>query len=637
MSAIAGIWDRRQQLPGDSLPWRAAAMADPMVDSRAVPGRPIRGAWHDAAAGFAFACRAPQANHPVVSSCGRFVLACQGEIYNAGDLARQLRDCGRQVTDSSASGVLVETAAVSGVCTMLQRLDGGMAGALWDRERRVLHLFCDRFGRQALYWHAAGGTILFASELKALRAYPGFPVELDRDVVATYLRCRYVPGPSTVYRGAQRLEPGTVLAIDADGSQSLYRYYSLEEVAIAGQSNRFAGDADEAMAELERLLSRAMNRRLALGPAGIFLSGGIDSSLLLALGQSIASGSVRSFSAGFREAGYDEAADASALASHLGARHYSLYVSGADIRDIVPTLPDICDEPLADASLLPSCLLAMLAGLSVPAVITGDGAEPLGVYNRYLSLSALERYVDRLPSPAHGVLKALIRATPILPWSRIPVELPIAAQPVNFAEKARLLARLLTSDADGAYHMAVSHWHDARAVVIGAREPASRAKSLKEVIADDAERLEYLGMASIMPGCIMPKLARTASSSGLSIRSPFLDEQLVAFGWSLPCSMKRQAGVNKWLQRRLLYRYVPAALVDRPKTGFDAPLGSWLRGPLRDWAETLLGEQRLSAEGIFHPAPIRRLWRQHLEGRRNWQSPLWVVLVFQAWQERWRG
>ncbi len=631
MSAIAGIWDRRQQLPGDSLPWRAAAMADSM----AAPGHSPPGAWHDAAAGFAFACCGPQEKQPVVSSCGRFVLACEGEIYNAADLARQSRDSGRPLTDSSPANVLVEVAAASGVCTMLQRLDGGVGGALWDKERRVLSLFCDRFGRQPLYWHAAGDTILFASELKALRAYPGFPAEIDRDVVAAYMRWRYVPGPSTVYRGAQRLEPGTLIAIDSRGSQSLQRYYSLEEVVIAGQSNRFAGDADEAMAELERLLSRSMSRRIAREPAGIFLSGGIDSSLLLALGQSIAPGSVRSFAAGFREAGYDEAVHASAVARHLGARHDSLYVSGSDIRDIVPALPDICDEPLADASLLPSCLLARLAGLSVTAAITGDGAEPFGVYNSYLSSSALNRYLDRLPLPARGALKALMGATPMLPWSRIPVELPVAAQPVSFAEKARLLARLLTSDAEGAYRMAVSYWHDPGAVVIGACEPASRARNLKDMIPDSAERLEYLGMASIMPGCVLPKIARIASASGLAIRSPFLDEQLVAFGWSLPCAMKQKTGVNKWLLLRLLHRYVPAALVDRPKAGFDVPLGSWLRGTLRDWAEALLGEERLSADGIFRPAPIRRLWRQHLEGRRNWQSPLWVVLVFQAWKERW--
>ena len=597
--------------------------------------RPIRGAWDDAAAGFAFACCGAQENQPIVSSCSRFVLACDGEMYNGGALARQLRDCGRQVTDCSTARVLVEAAAASGICTALQRLDGGVAGALWDKERRALYLFCDRFGRQPLYWHASAGTILFASELKALPAYPGFSAELDRDVVAAYLRYRYVPGPATVYRGAQRLEPGTVLAIEADGRQTLLRYYSLEEVVIAGQSNRFAGDADEATAELERLLGRAMSRRLASEPAGVFLSGGIDSSLLLALGQSIAPGSVRSFAAGFREAGYDEAVHASAVASHLSATHDSLYVSGNDIRDIVPTLAGVCDEPLADASLLPSCLLARLAGLSVKAAITGDGAESFGVYNRYLSLSALERYVDRLPAPARGALKALIGATPMLPWSRIPAELPIAAQPVNFAEKARLLARLLTSDAEGAYRMSVSYWHDPGAVVIGAREPAFPATNLKDVISDNAERLEYLGMASIMPGCILPKIARTAAASGLAIRSPFLDEQLVAFGWSLPCAMKLKAGVNKWLLLRLLHRYVPAALVDRPKAGFDVPLGSWLRGPLRDWAEALLGEERLSAEGIFRPAPIRRLWRQHLEGRRNWQSPLWVILVFQAWKQRW--
>ena len=635
MSAIAGIWDRQRHLPSDSLPGRALAMADSATALGTAPGRPLHGAWHDVAASFAFACCGPQEKYPTVSSCGRFVLACEGEIYNAGDLARLLRNSGRALADFSPSRVFVEAAAASDIATALQRLDGGMAGALWDKERRVLHLFCDRFGRQPLYWHAAPGTILFASELKALRAYPGFPAELDRDVVAAYLRCRYVPGPSTVYRGVQRLEPGTVLAIDANGSQSLHRYYSLEEVVIAGQSNRFAGDADEATAELERLLSRAMSRRVALEPAGIFLSGGIDSSLLLALGQSIAPGSVRSFAAGFREAGYDEAVHASAVARHLGATHDSLYVSGTDIRDIIPTLAGICDEPLADASLLPSCLLARLAGLSVKAAITGDGAEPFGVYNRYLSLSALNRYVDRLPSPARGALKGLIGATPMLPWSRIPVELPIAAQPVSFAEKAQLLARLLTSDADSAYRMAVSYWHDPGAVVIGGCEPASRAKNLRDVIADNAERLEYLGMASIMPDCVLPKIARTALASGLAIHSPFLDEQLVAFGWSLPCAMKLKAGVNKWLLLRLLHRYLPAALVDRPKAGFDVPLGSWLRGPLRDWAEALLDEKRLSAEGVFRPAPIRRLWRQHLEGRRNWQSPLWVVLVFQAWKERW--
>ncbi len=637
MPSFAGIREIDGQRSGDGLLRTAVGVMEALAAGDSPP-------WCEADAGIALAVATPVSGGafqpqggPHFSTCGRYVLTADGEIYNPGEIAGQLREAGRPPKEVSQGHLIVEAAAAWGIGPALRRLDGGVSGVFWDRQQQILHLFRDRFGRFPLYWRTTGRTTLFASQLRAFRAHPDFRAELDQDMIAVYLRRRYIPGPRTIYRGVSSLEPGCVLSIDATGSQTVQHYYALEDVVRAGAARRFAGSDDEAMNELDRLLRGALARRIESGLAGVFLSGGIDSSLLLALGRSLAPGRLISLGVGFRETEYDESIHASAVARHLGVAHESVFVSGNDARESLAALPEICDQPLADASLLPTLLLARLAGGRVRAAITGDGAEPFGLYNRYLSMPALLRYIERMPTPVRDAMKSVIAATPYFPWSRIPVELPVAAQPLGLYEKARLLARLFAGDADAAYRMAVSYWHDPDVIMTAGREPAEPVDfaNLKQLIPDSAERLEFAGMASIMPGCVLPKIAWASAASGLAIRSPFLDERLIAFGWSLPRAMKLRADTNKWLLRQLLYRHVPRTLVDRPKTGFDVPVGEWLRGPLRSWAEALLDERRLIAEGIFHPAAIRRRWREHLAGRRNWQSSLWVILMFQAWKEHW--
>jgi asparagine synthase (glutamine-hydrolysing) len=618
----------------------AAAMAQAMH-----AGEPDGvGIWCDASVGVALAQRqlsvrerfAP-VKQPAVSSCGRYVLACEGEVYNVDELIVALRAAGRTPADACDAHVIVEAVAAWGLESALGRLNAVFVGALWDRESRALHLFRDRFGMHPLYWSETGGLFLFASALKALRACADFSPALDRDSLAAFLRRRGMPGPHTIYRGVRMLEPGSILSIEAKGTATIRSYWVLEEIVRAGQAERFAGSPAEAMDRFDGLLRDAVARRAGNASVGVFLSGGIDSAALLAVLQAVAPDRALSFSAGFHEPGYDETEHARAVARHLGVRHEAFYVSASHAGELIPRLPDIYDEPMADISQIPTYFLAKLARQEVSFAITGDGAESFDVSNQYLSVDALLRHLRRLPRPACQAATMLVRHMPAAFLSRIPASLPTALQPLRIADKLRLLARMVAGDAEDRHRLTASYWQDPDELVIDGREPPGLTGNprLAADIPNAAERMQYIGMMTILSDCLLTKVERAASAVDLRIRMPFLDHRLVEFGWSLPAHMKQQGGTNKWLLLQILHRYVPPAIVDRPKMGFDVPMGNWLRGPLRDWAEGLLAERRLTAEGIFNPRPIRQRWREHLEGRRNWQGSLWVILMFQAWKERW--
>jgi asparagine synthase (glutamine-hydrolysing) len=647
MCGIAGIWDPHAQ----GGPAALAEAAVRMAESLRHRGPDAGDLWCDREAGLAIAHRrlsiidlSPTGAQPMVSSCGRFVLSFNGEAYNFAELRRELEAAGRRFRGHSDTEVIVEGAAQWGVEPMVKRLIGMFALALWDREARCLYLIRDRLGIKPLYWAQRGARLIFGSELKALRACPGFSPAFDRDALALFLRLAYVPAPATIYQGVQKLPPGTMLIARHGAAAVLRPYWSLEAVAREGLAARFRGSEEEAIDELDALLGDAVRRRMIADvPLGAFLSGGIDSSTVVALMQAKSTQKVRSFSIGFREAGYDEAEHAKRVAAHLGTDHTELYVEPEHARAVIPRLPDIYDEPFADASQIPTFLVAEMTRRHVTVALSGDGGdEVFGGYNRYFQLRHLLASLERLPRGASRALATALRGVPIGAWPRLGSFLPAGGRArlgdlSRLGDRAQKLAFAIEGGGDDFYRRIVSHWWNAQDLVAGAAAPSFLADDPRAspFIADRAERLQYLDTLTYLPDDILPKLDRASMAVSLEARVPLLDHRVVAFSWRLPSAWKARPGAGKYLLRQVLDRYVPRDLIDRPKAGFAAPIDSWLRGPLKDWAEALIDPARLRREGVLAADPIQKKWREHQAGTRNWQYPLWNVLMFQAWKERW--
>jgi asparagine synthase (glutamine-hydrolysing) len=643
MCGVAGLWDRRA---GRS-PGQLAAAASAMAEVLRHRGPDAGDVWCDADAGVALGHRrlsivdlSPAGAQPMRSSCGRFVLSYNGEIYNADELRSELAALGRSFRGHSDTEVIVEGMAVWGVEATVKRLIGMFTLALWDRQERTLHLVRDRLGIKPMYWAAFGELFLFGSELKALRAHDGWRPEIDRDAVAAYLRTSYVPGPFTIYRGVRKLPPGAILSLRAGAAPEIRPYWTLEEAARAGQAARFSGSEAEAVDRLDALLGDAVRRRMVADvPLGAFLSGGIDSSTVVALMQAGSERPVRSFSIGFAEQDFDEAPQAAAVARHLGTDHTELYVSPEHAREVIPRLPDLYDEPFADPTQIPTFLVSEMTRRHVTVALSGDGGDELFAgYRRYFEARALFNRLAPLPPPARRAAAAVIGALPPAAWSALGRAVPGRWRQKQLGDKLHKFARVLEGDGNDFYRLVTSHWHDPEDIVLGGAKPRGILgdPSLKALVPDEVERLQYLDTLTYLPDDILTKVDRASMAASLEARVPLLDHRVVEFSWTLPPALKARDGSGgKWLLRQVLHRYVPPALVARPKMGFGVPIDGWLRGPLRAWAEELLAERRLAAEGILDPQPIRRRWQEHLSGTRNWQYALWNVLMLQAWKARW--
>ena len=642
MCGIAGFWERRL---GGSAEAANAAIAR-MTESLHHRGPDDGGTWRDEGAGLALGFRrlsiidlSSAGAQPMVSSCGRFVIIYNGEIYNTDELRAELQALGRPFRGHSDTEVILEGMASWGIAPTTRRLNGMFAIALWDRHERRLHLIRDRLGIKPLYWGEFAGRVMFASELKALRCLEGWPVELDFDVLTAYVRRRYTPGPGSIYRGVGKLLPGTILTIDAHGPPRSETYWSLEEVARAGQAARFAGNDNEAVDQLEALLGDTVRRAMVSDvPLGVFLSGGIDSSTVAALMQAGSPEPIHSFSIGFGEQDYNEARHAATVARHLGTDHTELYVSPQHAVDLIPRLPEIYDEPLGNVAAIPVCLLSQMTRRYVTVALTGDGGDELfGGYDRYFQATDLWRRISHIPLALRRLGRSFIHALPAPGWTALSQILPAQLRPPHFGDKLYMLDRVLTGSEDDIYRLMVSYWQEPGALVRGGRETPVLAGDarLAAAIPDFVERMQFMDITTIECDSILAKVDRASMAVGLEVRPPLLDHRLAAFSWSLPPSFKVRERTGKWLLRQVLHRYVPREIVERPKMGFDVPIGAWLRGSLREWAEGLLDEKRLRGEGIFNPAPIRARWREHQEQRRDHGNALWIILMFQAWKQRW--
>lgn len=627
-----------------------------MTNALAHRGPDDAGHWIDREVGVALGHRrlaildlSPAGQQPMHSACGRYVIVFNGEIYNYQALRDELKPHRISWRGRSDTEVLLASIVEFGIDGALKRCVGMFAFALWDRQERVLTLARDRIGEKPLYYGWQKGIFLFGSELKAMRAHPAFRSEIDRDAITLFLRYNYVPAPHSIYKGIYKLSPGTFVQVGpACPSRSTAAmpipYWSAHDTAAAGLSERFAGSDIDAVDELDRLLRRSVAGQLMADvPLGAFLSGGIDSSTIVALMQALSSRPVKTFSVGFHEADYNEAEYAKAIARHLGTEHSELYVTPKDSLDVIPRLPQTWDEPFSDASQIPMLLIAELTRRYVTVSLSGDGGDELfGGYGRHAELRWLWDRIKRWPiSVRRLAASAITTISPAMLTRMASSLLHLAPRHLRYSNAGERLYKLaeviVLSDPETIYRDAlISHWKDPAAVVIGGTEPETlvKARSRWPDIADYTERMMWLDLVTYLPDDVLVKVDRAAMAVSLETRAPFLDHRIVEFAWRLPLFMKIRHGQGKWILRQVLHRYVPKELTERPKAGFAVPIDSWLRGPLRDWAAALLDPTRLANEGFLHAMPIARKWQEHLAGRRNWQYPLWGVLMFQAWLEQ---
>ncbi|MFQ6016725.1 MAG: asparagine synthase (glutamine-hydrolyzing) [Kiloniellaceae bacterium] len=603
------------------------------------------GLWVDEPAGVAFAHRrlaiidlSPLGHQPMTSASGRYVICYNGEVYNFQEMREELAARGAKFRGGNDTEVILAALEAWGVEAAVQRFIGMFVFALWDKTRRALTLTRDRLGIKPLYWGEHNGLFLFGSELKALTACPGCTLEVDRDALAAFVRWNYVPSPHCIYRGIRKLEPGTMLTVRAGQSPRVTRYWDMRRVAREGVANPLRRSDEWASDRLEELLKDAVKRRMVADvPLGVFLSGGTDSSLVAALMQAQSDRPVRTFTIGFREPDYNEAVHAKAVATHLGTDHTELYVEPAHALSVIPDLPRHYDEPFADSSQVPTFLVSEMTRRHVGVALSGDGGDELFAgYTRYHWAEMVRRRFGGLPRPVRAALGSLIAAGPASLWELAARPLPAGRRPQRIGERAHKLAGFLREpDEDAIYRRQHSRWSNPAEIVLGGNEPRGIAfdPTVANEIPGFIERMQFLDTVTYMPDDILTKVDRASMAVSLEARVPLIDHRVVEFVWRLPFSMKVRAGTDKWLLRQVLYRYVPREIIERPKMGFGVPIGRWLRGPLRDWAEALLGERRLKEEGFLESRPIRRTWDDFLAGRSPSQEPLWVVLMFQAWQD----
>lgn len=631
-----------------------ASIATNMANALYHRGPDDGGVWVDETIGVALAHRrlsildlSPAGHQPMMSASGRYVIIFNGEIYNHPELREELAvGAWRSHSDTET---LLSAIERWGIEDTLKKSVGMFAIALWDREMRTLTLARDRLGEKPLYYGWQKGILLFGSELKALKAHPAFVGEIDRDALTLFLRHNVIPAPYSVYKDICKLPPGSYWQVDfaaqttSTKGGTLKAYWSAREAAEQGQKNQFTGSEDEARDALELVLGRSVaGQMLADVPLGAFLSGGVDSSTVVALMQTQSARPVKTFTIGFHEEGYNEAEHAHAVARHLGTEHTELYFKPVEALSVIPMLPALYDEPFADSSQIPTYLVSHLARSHVTVCLSGDGGDELfGGYNRYFWAQNIWRRLGWLPQSVRAALAGVLTTLPPHTWNiafkRFDRLLPTGLRYANPGDKLHKLADILAvRSPEEIYWGLVSHWKHPAQVVRGATEPATvlTDSSLWANVPDLIHRMMYLDAVSYLPDDILTKVDRAAMGVSLETRVPLLDHRVLEFAWTLPLAMKIRNGQSKWLLRQLLYQHVPKELIERPKMGFGIPLDVWLRGPLKGWAEDLINSARLVEDGYFHSEPIQQKWREHLAGQRNWSYYLWDVLMFQAWREQ---
>lgn len=598
----------------------------------------------------------PEGHQPMHSPSRRYTIIFNGEVYNFAEMQRELKHKGFSFRGGSDTEVMLAACEAWGIEEATKRFNGMFAFALWDERERKLFLVRDRLGIKPLYYGWTASGFVFGSELKVFERSPAFQNEIDRSAATLFLRFNYIPAPWSIYKNIYKLPQGCMLvlgldelyahpadfsanALDQDRRVRPAPYWSAREVAERGQSNPRSNSPDTLEALHTLMLDAVKLRMVADVPLGAFLSGGLDSSTVVALMQAQSSRPVKTYSIGFHESAYNEAEHARAVAAHLKTDHTELYVTAKDALNLIPTLPHTFDEPFADSSQIPTMLLSALTRKHVTVSLSGDGGDELFAgYERYRWAERVRAAVSSIPKPLRRFGAAGARALSREQWdslfgyicaflpSRLRITLP--------GDKMHKLSRVLNYESgQDVYAQMTSHWDNPLELVRDGSEPPVGCfdQRTHAALPDYISRMMYFDLMSYLPDGVMVKVDRASMAASLEAREPLLDYRLVEFAWSLPLSMKLNGTTTKWALRQILYRYVPRQMVERPKMGFGVPVDSWLRGPLRDWAEDLLSEQMLLRFGLLQPKPIRQKWEEHLQGRHNWQYHLWDVLMLQAW------
>jgi len=631
MCGIAGVVGRADQ---NALECMAAALR--------LRGPDDRGTWtnQDASVGLvhtrlSILDLSAAGHQPMISDDREHVLVFNGEIYNHLDLRSELERQSREPwRGHSDTETLLRAFLCWGVLETVKKCRGMFAFAFWDERTRTLTLGRDRFGEKPLYYGRQGRQFYFASDLSALCAHPEFRREIDREALGTYLFAGYIPAPLSIYAGIHKLPPGTLLTMPGTGGRASEPepYWSLVETAVQGRANPFRGSEEEAIGRLDELISASVRgQKLSDVPLGAFLSGGIDSSLITAHLQRQSSQPVLTFTIGFQEEAHDEASQARAVAKVLGTAHHELYLTPDQARAMIPELPGIYGEPFADPSQLPTLLLSQFARKSVTVSLSGDGGDELFCgYTRYRHMATL----GNLPDHARSGLASLLTVLSPEGWDGAIAGIgrlhPRLRGPKYFGDKIHKAAQILRApDRDAMYVEFLSR--SPRGVPSADRQFLDSLRNIGTRIPDLHSRLMAFDAVTYLPDDVLCKVDRAAMAVSLETRIPLLDHDVAAFAWTLPVSMNLKNGAGKWLLRKSLMKFLPEDLVERPKRGFAVPIGEWLRGPLRGWAEDLLDERTLGAGGLFDPAPVREKWREHIGGIRNWHYQLWTILMLQGW------
>ncbi len=582
-----------------------------------------------------------EAGHqPMISPSGKFVISFNGEIYNHQSLRAELDQLftvkWRGHSDTETLLIAIEN---WGLESTLKKAIGMFGLAVFDVESKQLKLARDRFGEKPLYYGWQNGVFLFGSQLNALRPHPSFKPEINRDAISLLLRHNYIPTPYSIYKDIFKLEAGSIFTLEEDRSFHLETYWSLRDAMSTSHAAADSSATKEQLSSLETTLKQAVSQQMVADvPLGAFLSGGVDSSLVVALMQTQSSIPIKTFSIGFDDPRFNEAEFAKAIANHLGTEHTEFYVNGDDALKVIPKLAEIYDEPFSDSSQIPTYLVSKIASEHVTVSLSGDAGDELFCgYNRYVLTSSLWRKINFVPKIVRSMFSFWIKAVPIKFWNSLSNLIPNRLRPANLGDKLHKAANVLaSSDIESLYLGLVSHWHDPDKVVIGAKEPLTALTDPKRKASFRDPILQMMAQdtLSYLQDDILVKVDRAAMAVSLETRVPFLDHRVLEHAWRIPLSLKLNQGSSKWCLRQILYKYVPRSLIERPKMGFAVPLDAWLRGPLVDWANNLLEEERLRKEGFFNVEIIVTMWKEHKSGKRNWQYQLWDVLMFQLWYEK---
>jgi asparagine synthase (glutamine-hydrolysing) len=647
MCGIAGYWDRTAQLSQEQSHGIVTAMTDTLVQR----GPDSSGIWVDLAAGIGLGHRrlaivdlSSAGAQPMLSAQGRYAIVFNGEIYNFEELKSKLSQLGHEFRGHSDTEVMLAAITEWGVTAAVSRFIGMFAFALWDIQERVLHLCRDRLGEKPLYYGWVGDTLLFGSELKALVAHPQWQGKIDRDALALFVRNGYIPAPYSIYQGIGKLPPGTIVSLPVDRAPAAtpIAYWDLQTAIKNGIDAPFQGSDADGIAHLDKLLRQTISEQMVADvPLGAFLSGGIDSSTVVALMQAQSPRPIKTFSIGFTEQKYNEAEYAKAVATHLGTEHTELYVTPTDALSVIPQLPDLYDEPFADSSQIPTYLLSKLTRQHVTVSLSGDGGDELfGGYGRYFFGLATWQKIGWIPVGMRQFYAKLLLSVPTERWDAVVAGIsrfaPQLARPQQ-GSRVHLAANFLASKQPlDLYAQTMSLWKDPAQLVLDSHEPENTLTHPPDWLdrLDFTSQMMSVDTLTYLPDDVLVKVDRAAMGVSLESRVPFLDRRAIEFAWQLPLSMKIRDGQGKWLLRQVLYQYVPKELIDRPKMGFGVPIDLWLRHELRDWAEALLAEERLHHEGFFNVRAVRQQWAEHLAGCDRSYS-LWNILMFQAWLEHW--